>query len=129
VHEPAAAARPRSAANSPAPTAPAKTAEELATARLARLTDEVRRVVANAKALAAAGTQNALSLATSMLQRTLAPLLTSIDRVLAPFGLKLSSSATTSATAGRTALANLLAPVRGLLDSVQLLLQRLLGQR
>jgi len=69
-----------------------------------------------------------MSLATSMLQRTLGPLLTSIDRVLAPFGLKLPSSATTGTNTDGTRLANLLAPVRGLLDSVQLLLQRLLGR-
>ncbi|MCA1678903.1 MAG: hypothetical protein LC777_08155 [Actinobacteria bacterium] len=125
AREPAAPARPRTAANRPAPTAPVRTPQELATARLAALADEVRRVIAKAQALAAAGTQNALSLATSMLQRTLGPLLTSIDRVLAPFGLKLPSSAT-SATADRTGLAQLLAPVRGLLDSVRLLLQRLL---
>jgi len=68
-----------------------------------------------------------MSLATSMLQRTLGPLLTSIDRVLAPFGLKLPSTATTGST-GSTGLANLLAPVRGLLENVQLLLQRLLNQ-
>lgn len=74
-----------------------------------------------------AGTQNGLSLAVSMLQGTLRPLLTSIDRVLAPFGLKLGSAATTSAAAGTTALADLLGPLRGLLDSVQLLLQRLLS--
>ncbi|MDQ3722392.1 MAG: sigma-70 family RNA polymerase sigma factor [Actinomycetota bacterium] len=128
--EPAAAAvRPRSpAASPPAPTASSRTREELARARLARLTDEVRRIIANAQALAAGGTQNAMSLATSMLQRKLGPLLTSIDRVLAPFGLKLPSSATTSGATGRAALANLLAPVRGLLDSVQLLLQRLLNR-
>jgi len=122
--EPVAAAKPRSpAASSLAPAS--KTREELAKDRLARLTDEVRRVIANAQTLAAGGTQNALSLAIGMLQRTLTPLLTSIDRVLAPFGLKLSSSATTSATASRTGLADILAPVRGLLDGVQLLLQRL----
>ena len=124
--EPAAAARQRSpAARSLAPAAPSKTREELAKARLTRLADEVRRVIANAQTLAAGGTQNALLLAIGMLQRTLTPLLTSIDRVLAPFGLKLSSSATTSATASRTGLADILAPVRGLLDGVQLLLQRL----
>ncbi|MCA1700738.1 MAG: hypothetical protein LC790_18265, partial [Actinobacteria bacterium] len=126
--EPAAAVRPRSpAASSPAPTASSRTREELARARLARLTDEVRRVIANALALAAGGTQNAMSLATSMLQRTLPPLLTSIDRVLAPFGLKLPSTATTGSTGG-TGLENLLAPVRGLLENVQLLLQRLLSR-
>jgi len=126
--EPAAAVRLRSpAASSPAPTASSRTREELARARLARLTDEVRRIIANAQALAAGGTQNAMSLATSMLQRTLGPLLTSIDRVLAPFGLKLPSTATTGST-GSTGLANLLAPVRGLLENVQLLLQRLLNQ-
>ena len=128
--EPAAAVRPRSpAAASPAPTAPARTAEEVAKARLARLMEQVRRVIAQAQAVAAGGTQNALSLATSMLQRTLGPLLTSMDRVLAPFGLKLPSSATTSTTAGRTALADLLAPVRGILDSVQQMLQRLFSRR
>ena len=127
--EPAAAARPRTpAASSTAPTVSSRTREELARARLARLTDEVRRIIANAQALAGGGTRNAMSLATSMLQRTLGPLLTSIDRVLAPFGLKLPSSATTGANTGGTGLANLLAPVRGLLDSVQLLLQRLLGR-
>ena len=125
---PAAAARPRTATDSPAPTAAVRTPKELATARLARLIDEVRRVIANAQALAAGATQNALSLATRMLGRTLGPLLTSIDRVLAPFGLKLPSSSATSGTAGRTGLASLLAPVRGLLDSVQLLLQRLLSR-
>ena len=91
--------------------------------------EQVRRVIAQAQALAAGGTQNALSLATSMLQRPLGPLLTSMDRVLAPFGLKLPSSATTSTTAGRTALADLLAPVRGILDSVQQMLQRLFSRR
>jgi hypothetical protein len=127
--EPAAAARPRSpAAHSLSRTAPARTPEELAKARIGRLVDEVRRVITEAQALAAGGTQNALSLATSMLQRRLGPLLTSIDRVLAPFGLKLPSSATTGGTAGRTALANLLVPVRGLLDSLQLLLQRLFSR-
>ncbi|CAA9517476.1 MAG: hypothetical protein AVDCRST_MAG67-3149 [uncultured Solirubrobacteraceae bacterium] len=127
--EPSAAARPRSpAASSAAPAAPVRTAQELAKARLARLMDEVRRVIANAQALAAGGTQNAMSLATSMLQRTLGPLLTSIQRVLAPFGLKLPSTATTSGTAGRMTLANLLAPVRGVLDSVQLLLQRMFSR-
>ena len=127
--KPAAALKPRSpAASPPAAAAPQRTAEELARARLARLTEQLRRVMAEAQALAAGGTQHALSLATSMLGRTLGPLLTSIDRVLAPFGLKLPSSPATSGTAGRTGLASLLAPVRGLLDSVQLLLQRLLSR-
>jgi hypothetical protein len=57
-----------------------------------------------------------------MLQRTLPVLLASIDHVLAPFGLSASS-----ATAGAPALADVLGPLRGLLDSVQLLLQRLLS--
>jgi RNA polymerase sigma factor (sigma-70 family) len=134
--EPAAAARPKPkpspkpripAATSPASTSPVPAPEEVAKAKLARLTDEVRRVLSDAQALAASGTQNGLSLAVSMLQRTLRPLLASIDRVLAPFGLKLESAATTSATAGTAALADVLGPLRGLLDSVQLLLQRLLS--
>jgi RNA polymerase sigma factor (sigma-70 family) len=128
--EPAVAAKPRPnhspKPRSPVATSPASTSsvpppEELAKAKLALLTDQVRRVIANAKALAASGTQNGLSLAASMLQRTLPALLASIDRVLAPFGL---TAATTSATAGTTAFADLLGPLRGLLDSVQLLLQR-----
>ena len=126
---PAAALKPRSpAASPPAAAAPVRTAEELARARLARLTEQLRRVIADAQALAAGGTQNALSLARSMLQRTLVPLLTSIDRVLAPFGLRLPSSETATATSGGTGLANLLAPVRGILDSVRQMLQRWFGR-
>jgi RNA polymerase sigma factor (sigma-70 family) len=135
--KPAAAAKPKPKPSpkprSPAATSPASstssapTPEELAKTKLARLTDEVRRVLAEAQALAASGTQNGLALAASMLQRTLRPLLASIDRVLAPFGLKLGSAAATSPTAGTTALADLLGPLRGMLDSVQLLLQRLLS--
>ncbi|MEA2151322.1 MAG: hypothetical protein QOD69_3152 [Solirubrobacteraceae bacterium] len=127
--EPAAATRPKRkargpSAKSPASAAPVRTPEELAQAKLARLTDKVRRVIADAQALAAGGTQNGLSLAASMLQGTLRPLLASIDRVLAPFGL---TTATPAATAGNSPLADVLGPLRGLLDSVQLLLQRLLG--
>jgi len=124
--EPAAAVTPRvPAATRSAPTAATMTPEALAKARIAQLIERLRQVVADAQAVAAGGTQNALSLATSMLQRTVAPLLTSIDRVLARFGLRLPSSATPSATGGRTGLANLLAPVQGILDSVQQMLQRL----
>ncbi len=104
------------------------TPEALAKARIAQLSERLRQVIADAQAVAASGTQNALSLATSMLQRTIAPLLTSIDRVLARFGLRLPSAATPSATGGRTGLANLLAPVRGILDSVQQMLQRLFSR-
>lgn len=126
---PAAALKPRGPAmRSPAAAAPTRTPEELAKARIARLIEAVRRAIADAQALAAGRTQNAMSQATSMLQRTLGPLLTSIERVLAPFGLKLPSSATVSATTGRTGLEKLLSPVRGLLDNVQLLLQRLLNR-
>jgi RNA polymerase sigma factor (sigma-70 family) len=120
--------RPRSpAAKPPASTSPARTPEEVAKAKLARLTDKVRRVIADAQALAAGGTQNGLALARSMLDGTLRPLLASIDRVLAPFGLTLSAAATTSATAGSAPFADVLGPLRGLLGSMQLLLQRLLG--
>jgi RNA polymerase sigma factor (sigma-70 family) len=113
--------RPQSpAATSPASAAPAGTPEELAKAKLAILTEKVRRVIADAQALAASGTQQGFALAANMLQRTLRPLLASIDGVLAPFGL----SATSSATAGSPAFADLLGPLRGLLDSVQQLLQQ-----
>jgi hypothetical protein len=111
----------------PAATAPVRTPEELAKAKLARLTEQVRRAIAEAQALAASGTQNGLLLAASTLERTLRPLLASIDRVLAPLGLQLPPDATTSATAGNPALANLLGPLGGLLDSVQLLLRLLRG--
>jgi hypothetical protein len=104
-----------------------RTPEELAKAKLARLTEQVRRAIAEAQALAASGTQNGLLLAASTLERTLRPLLASIDRVLAPLGLQLPPDATTSATAGNPALANLLGPLGGLLDSVQLLLRLLRG--
>lgn len=136
-HKPAAAAKPKPrpepkpspksrapVATSPAstPAVPAvPTPEQLAKSKLAILTDQVRRVIANAKALAASGTQNAMAMASSMLQRTLPALLASIDRVLAPFGL---TAATASATASTTAFADLLGPLRGLLDSVQLLMQQ-----
>jgi len=127
--EPAAAVTPRiPAATRSAPKAATMTPEALAKARIAQLSERLRQVIADAQAVAASGTQNALSLATSMLQRTIAPLLTSIDRVLARFGLRLPSSATPSATGGRTGLANLLAPVRGILDSVQQMLQRLFSR-
>ncbi|HEV2777285.1 MAG TPA: sigma-70 family RNA polymerase sigma factor [Solirubrobacteraceae bacterium] len=129
AEEPAAALERRApAASRSAPTAPAATPEELAKARIARLTERLRQVIADAQALAAGGTQNAMSMATSMLQRTVVPLLTSIDRVLARFGLRLPSSATASATAGETGLAKLLAPVRGILDSVQQMLQRMFSR-
>jgi RNA polymerase sigma factor (sigma-70 family) len=121
------AAKSPASTSAPASTSPVPTPEELAKAKLARLTEQVRRALAEAQALAASGTQNGLMLAASTLQRTLRPLLASIDSVLAPFGLKLPPNATTSATAGNPALANLLGPLGGLLDSMQLLLQRLLG--
>lgn len=117
--------KPRSpAATSPASASPvpAPAPGEQAKAELALLTDKVRRVVADAQALAASGTQQGALLAASMLQRTLRPLLASIDRVLAPLGLNATSS---SATAGNTALAEILGVLRGLLDSVQPLLQRM----
>ncbi len=132
-HVPAAAAKPKPrpkpkpspkprspVATSPASTSPVPTPEEVAKAKLALLTDQVRRVIADAQALAASGTQQGVLLAASTLQRTLRPLLASIDRVLAPFGL----NATSSATAGNTALADILGPLRGLLDSAQQLMQR-----
>jgi hypothetical protein len=130
--KPAATARPKQrspAAKAPVSAAPVRTPEQLAQAKVARLTDKVRKVIADIQALAAGGTANGLALATSMLQTTLRPLLASIDRVLAPFGLKLppAGAAAASATADNSGLANLLGPLRGLLDSVQLLLQRLLG--
>lgn len=63
-----------------------------------------------------------------MLQRTVVPLLTSIDRVLARFGLRLPSFAAPATTSGRTGPADLLAAVRGILDSVQQMLRRLFGR-
>jgi RNA polymerase sigma factor (sigma-70 family) len=132
--KPAAAAKPKpspqprgpaatSPASSPASTSSVRTPEELAKAELARLTDKVRRLIADAQALATGGTRSGFGLAAGMLQRTLPALLASIDRVLAPFGLNAASSA----TAGTPALADLLGPLPGLLNSVQLLLQRLLS--
>ncbi len=131
-HEPAAAAQPRPkpkpspkprspVATPPAAASSVPTSEELAKGRLAVLADQIRRVIANAQALAAGGTQNGLAMAASMLQRTLPALLASVDRVLAPFGL---TAATTSAAAGTTAFADILGPLRGLLDSAQQLMQQ-----
>ncbi|MEA2128268.1 MAG: hypothetical protein QOJ85_1159, partial [Solirubrobacteraceae bacterium] len=114
--KPAATARPKPrnpAAKTPVSAAPVRTPEELAKAKLARLTNKVRKVIADMQALAAGGTPNGLALAASMLQTTLRPLLASIDRLVAQFGLKLPpAGAASAAAAGNSGLADLLGPLR-----------------
>jgi hypothetical protein len=86
-------------------------------------------VLADATAIAADGTQEALALASGLLDRTLGPLRTSIDRLLASLGLSLPAPAAAPAPAAPTSTASVLAPVQHMLGGVQSLLEQLLGQR
>jgi RNA polymerase sigma factor (sigma-70 family) len=129
-------ADPAPAATTPPPTATpplapaAAKAPETAVAKLGRLGDQVKQVLADATAIAADGTREALALATGLLDRTLAPLRATIDRVLASLGLSLpTSSAAPPAPAAPAPTAHLLAPVQQVLGGLQSLLQQLLGQR
>ncbi|MEY2441204.1 MAG: hypothetical protein QOJ46_630 [bacterium] len=115
--------------SSPTTTPAAVKAPESALAKLGRLGDQVQQVLADATAIAADGTQEALALATGLLNRTLGPLQTSIDRLLASLGLSLPDVAATPAPAAKTSTANVLAPVQQVLGGVRSLLQQLLGQR
>jgi RNA polymerase sigma factor (sigma-70 family) len=127
-----AAATPQTApAASPSSTTPATapTAPESAVAKLGRLGERVQQVLADATAIAADGTQEALALASGLLDRTLGPLRTSIDRLLASLGLSLPAPAAAPAPAAPTSTASVLAPVQHMLGGVQSLLEQLLGQR
>lgn len=135
---PAVKAQPTPAAVQPAPPPPAapaapaapKTPAEQAVSKLDRLGDQVKQVLADAKAVAADGTQEALALASGLLQRTLGPLVTQINRVLSSVGLGPMAAPAAPAPAAQTTTApSILAPVQGVLDGVKSLLQRLLGQR
>jgi RNA polymerase sigma factor (sigma-70 family) len=106
-----------------------KTPEQKAIEKLAPLRDAIAKAFANAQALAASGTQGALSMATGLLDRTLGPLTTSINRILAPFGMKLPVWNATSPASTPTSKTNVLASVQQVLSGVQNLLQKLLGRR
>jgi RNA polymerase sigma factor (sigma-70 family) len=128
--EPTAAAAPHtaSAVTTPSVAAPVvATTADKAIDRLRRLRDQVQQAYADADAIAADGTQEALALATGMLDRTLGPLRSAIDGVLATLGLELpGSTADPAPGAAQSTPANVLAPVQQLLDGVQTLLRRLL---
>jgi RNA polymerase sigma factor (sigma-70 family) len=112
-----------------APVAAAKPAET-PLQRLERLRKEVQRAYADAQAVAADGSPDALALATGLLDQTLTPLRRSIQRVLATLGLSLPATAPAAApAASSTTVQAVLAPVRQVLDGVQGLLARLLGRR
>ncbi len=115
----------------PPPAAPAvvATAPESAVAKLGKLGDQVKQVIADATSIAADGTQEALALATGLLDRTLGPLRASIDRVLASLGLSLPGSPAARPVQQVAPVTSLLAPVHQVLDGVQSLLQKLLGHR
>ncbi len=110
------------------PATPTQTPEEQAIAKLDRLGDQVKQVLADATAVARDGTQEALALATGLLDRTLGPLRTSINRVLAAFGLALPDATAAPAQAAPSPVTSILAPVEQVLDGVQSLLQQLLGR-
>ena len=129
-----AAATPPPAAPPPPPPATAEvvpqTPADQAIAKLGRLGDQVKQVLAQATAVASDGTQEALALATGLLDRTLGPLTTSINRVLASLGLaplKAPSTASAAPAATQPAAPSLLAPVQQVLSGVQSLLAKLLG--
>ncbi|MEJ7825683.1 MAG: sigma-70 family RNA polymerase sigma factor [Solirubrobacteraceae bacterium] len=116
---------PRVAAPSGSAPAAKLTPEEQAASKLRPMTDRVQQVLLDAKTLASNGTQGALALASDLLNRSLAPLFESINRVLEPLGLTLPSFGSSSANPTQTAI---LGSVQSLLDGVQALLARLLGQ-
>jgi RNA polymerase sigma factor (sigma-70 family) len=127
-HDPApAVTAPQPATHVPVAAAkPAETPLE----RLERLRKEVQRAYADAQAVAADGSADALALATGLLDQTLSPLRRSIQRVLATLGLSLPATAPVAGpAASSTTVQTVLAPVRQVLDGVQGLLARLLGQR
>jgi len=127
---PAAAAPPR-----PAPTVRlpvvAEKPTETAIEKLNSLQRLVQQAFADAQAVAADGSPDALALATGLLDRTLAPLQASIEKVLATVGLSVPTSVSAPATApasAPTTTQTVLAPVQQVLDGVQSLIQQLLGQ-
>jgi RNA polymerase sigma factor (sigma-70 family) len=125
---PAGATPPPAPATPPSQPAAAK-APESAIAKLGRLGDQVKQVLADATAIAADGTQEALALATGLLDRTLGPLRSSIDRLLASLGLSLPVASGAPAQAATAPVANILQPIQQVLGGVQSLLQQLLGRR
>ncbi|HEV7804766.1 MAG TPA: sigma-70 family RNA polymerase sigma factor [Solirubrobacteraceae bacterium] len=123
------AAKPQPTAPAHAPLTPTKPSET-PLERLERLRKQVQQAYADAQAVAADGSADALALATGLLDQTLAPLRKSIQRVLATLGMSLPTAAPAPApAASSTTVQTVLAPVRQVLDGVQALLARLLGQR
>ncbi len=127
--DPAPAATPPPPAAAPAPEQAIANAPESAVAKLDRLGDEVKKVLSDATAIAADGTQEAIALATGLLNRTLGPLRASIDRLLASLGLSLPASSGPTVQAAQAPTVNILQPVEQVLDGVQSLLAQLLGMR
>jgi hypothetical protein len=127
---PAATAPARPAPTAQAPVVAARPAET-AIEKLNRLQQLVQQAYADAQAVGADGTRDALALATGLLDKTLDPLLASIDRVLASLGLSMPSSisqASAPVTAPQPTTQTILAPVQQAIDGVQSLIQRLLGR-
>jgi RNA polymerase sigma factor (sigma-70 family) len=120
-------AQPQPATHAPVTTTkPAETPLE----RLERLRKEVQQAYADAQAVAADGSADALALATGLLDKTLGPLRTSIQHVLATLGLTLPETTPIAAPAApSTTVQTVLAPVRQVLDGVQALLARLFARR
>jgi RNA polymerase sigma factor (sigma-70 family) len=126
-----AAAKPPASAPATGPTAVAPKPVETAIEKLDRLRKQVQQAFADAHAVAADGSREGLALAAGLLDKTLGPLRTAIGRVLAKIGLSMPAFAAPapSPTAPQATTANVLAPVKQVLDGVQALLQRLLGLR
>ena len=124
---PAAAAPQRAAPTAQLPVV-AEKPTETAIEKLNSLQRLVQQAFADAQAVAADGSPDALALATGLLDRTLAPLQASIEKVLATVGLSVPTSVSAPASAPTTTQ-TVLAPVQQVLDGVQSLIQQLLGQR
>jgi hypothetical protein len=106
---------------------------ETAIEKLNRLQKLVQQAYADAQAVAADGSKDALALAAGLLDQTLTPLTASIKKILASLGLAVPDSITAAAPATApsstpTTTTSVLAPVQQVVDGVESLIQKLLGQ-
>jgi RNA polymerase sigma factor (sigma-70 family) len=126
----AAPARPAPAVHTPVV---AQKPVETAIEKLNRLQKLVQQAYADAQAVAADGSKDALALAAGLLDQTLTPLTASIKKILASLGLAVPDSITAAAPATApsstpTTTTSVLAPVQQVVDGVESLIQKLLGQ-
>jgi RNA polymerase sigma factor (sigma-70 family) len=129
----AAPAPPATAQHAPAPTTPARPAANPPQRAIDRLTDVREQVVAalaQAQAIAGAGTSGALERARATLHTTLGSLGTTIDRVLESAGLApLGTTAAPPPSATSSPSTALVAPAQQVLDEVDAVLSRLFARR